>query len=129
MVEKTNSGKSHATEIEGRVSTLEAGQQAIQEDIRELAQVVTDLAHETRRTLGSIQRPNWQYLAVLLGVVLALGSIYNRDQTDQDTDTKALMSWQLEAVREAGHKDGLIESLSEQVQILRSEVRDLRGGK
>lgn len=117
------------TEMEGRVSALEAGQQAIQEDIRELTQVVTDLAHETRRSLSVIQRPNWQYLTVLLGIVIAVGSIYVRDQDRQDLHIKGLIEWQLTNVYEAGKNDGLMRGLSDKLQMLRDDMKDLHGGK
>ena len=116
-------------EIEGRMSALEAQQTATQENIRELTQIVADLAHETRRSLSIIQRPNWQYLAVLLGVVLALGSIYNRDQGLQDAETRGLRDWQKQSVHDAGKQEGLMEGLSEQVRVLRSEMKDLHRSK
>lgn len=136
MAEKTNGGR-RATEMEGRVSTLEAGQEAIQDDIRELTQVVTELAHETRRSLSAIQRPNWQYLAVLLGAVMAIGTLYSRDQesvSDRIDGVQAkisvLQSGRVEAAYSSGKHDGRLETLTDRVSAMESDLKEhetLRG--
>jgi hypothetical protein len=98
-------------EMEGRVSSLEAGQEAIQGNIRELTRVITDLAQETRHSLSVIQRPNWQYLAVLLGIIVVIGNFYIRDQNKQEEHIKGLQEWQINSVRSSGYIDGVIDCL------------------
>lgn len=126
-----------SVEIEGRVTALEVGQQAIQEDIRELTSVVTDLAHETRRSLSVIQKPNWQYIAVLLALVIAIGNFYIRDQqridgriTGTEASFEALDSGRVSTAYSTGKHDAELAMIKERVNSIEERFRDhetLRG--